>query len=162
MIMDRYERPGERAGPSVSDPILQEMDWLLDDPSSWPWCGGICSRITVLRPVGGPPAVLFTLCRESRYSATRLYAPQVSSACTTHTFTRPFVARYNQDVVGDAAIVAWRSASSFNVSSFLRIMIRSPQGSDARRARCHHPEPETPTLSFTMSRQARSPFDRIA
>jgi hypothetical protein len=32
MIIDRYERPGERAEPTVSDPILQEMDGILDDP----------------------------------------------------------------------------------------------------------------------------------
>jgi transposase, IS5 family len=32
MIIDRYERPVERAEPTVSDPILQEMDWMLDDP----------------------------------------------------------------------------------------------------------------------------------
>ena len=32
MIIDRYERPVERAEPTVSDPILQEMDGILDDP----------------------------------------------------------------------------------------------------------------------------------
>ena len=32
MIIERYERPGERVEPTVSDPILQEMDWLVDDP----------------------------------------------------------------------------------------------------------------------------------
>jgi transposase-like protein DUF772 len=31
MIIDRYERPVERAEPTVSDPILQEMDWMVDD-----------------------------------------------------------------------------------------------------------------------------------
>jgi hypothetical protein len=32
MIIDRYERPGERVEPTGSDPILQELAWLLDDP----------------------------------------------------------------------------------------------------------------------------------
>jgi hypothetical protein len=32
MIIDRYECPVERAEPTVSDPILQEMDGILDDP----------------------------------------------------------------------------------------------------------------------------------
>jgi IS5 family transposase len=32
MIIERYERPVERAEPTVSDPILQEMDGILDDP----------------------------------------------------------------------------------------------------------------------------------
>src|SRR5262245_44321624 len=32
MIIERSERPVERAEPQVSDPILQEMDGLLDDP----------------------------------------------------------------------------------------------------------------------------------
>jgi hypothetical protein len=32
MIIDRYERPVERGEPTVSDPLLQEMDWIVDDP----------------------------------------------------------------------------------------------------------------------------------
>jgi hypothetical protein len=32
MIIERYERPGERAEPKVSDPVLQELDGILDDP----------------------------------------------------------------------------------------------------------------------------------
>jgi transposase, IS5 family len=32
MIIERYERPVERAEPTVSDPLLQEMDGILDDP----------------------------------------------------------------------------------------------------------------------------------
>jgi transposase, IS5 family len=32
MIIDRYERPVERAEPTVSDPILQEIDGILADP----------------------------------------------------------------------------------------------------------------------------------
>jgi hypothetical protein len=32
MIIECYERPGERAEPQVSDPILQELDGILDDP----------------------------------------------------------------------------------------------------------------------------------
>jgi mRNA-degrading endonuclease toxin of MazEF toxin-antitoxin module len=32
MIIGRYERPVDRVEPTVSDPILQERDWLLDDP----------------------------------------------------------------------------------------------------------------------------------
>ena len=32
MIIDRYERPVDRVEPTVSDPLLQEMAWLLDDP----------------------------------------------------------------------------------------------------------------------------------
>lgn len=32
MIIDRYERPVEGAEPTVSDPLLHEMDGILDDP----------------------------------------------------------------------------------------------------------------------------------
>ena len=32
MIIDRYARPSDWSAPVVSDSILQEMDWLLDDP----------------------------------------------------------------------------------------------------------------------------------
>lgn len=32
MIINRYERPVGIAEPEVSDPILQEMDWILNDP----------------------------------------------------------------------------------------------------------------------------------
>lgn len=32
MIIERYERPVERGEPQVSDPILQEIDGMLDDP----------------------------------------------------------------------------------------------------------------------------------
>lgn len=31
MIIDRYERPVESAPATLSDPILQELDWILDD-----------------------------------------------------------------------------------------------------------------------------------
>jgi hypothetical protein len=31
-IIGRYERPVEKVEPTVSDPILQEMDGILDDP----------------------------------------------------------------------------------------------------------------------------------
>jgi hypothetical protein len=32
MIIDRYARPANLSEPIVSDPILQESDWILDDP----------------------------------------------------------------------------------------------------------------------------------
>jgi transposase, IS5 family len=32
MIIDRYQRPVNFAAPILSDPILQELDWILDDP----------------------------------------------------------------------------------------------------------------------------------
>jgi Transposase domain (DUF772) len=32
MIIDRYDRPVERAEPTVSDPVLHELDGILDDP----------------------------------------------------------------------------------------------------------------------------------
>jgi hypothetical protein len=32
MIIDRYARPANLSEPIVSDPILQELDWILDDP----------------------------------------------------------------------------------------------------------------------------------
>jgi IS5 family transposase len=32
MIIDRYVRPENFTAPSLSDPILQELDWILDDP----------------------------------------------------------------------------------------------------------------------------------
>ena len=32
MIIDRYARPANIAEPTVSDPILQELNWILDDP----------------------------------------------------------------------------------------------------------------------------------
>lgn len=32
MIIDRYVRPANISEPTVSDPILQELDWILDDP----------------------------------------------------------------------------------------------------------------------------------
>ncbi len=33
MIIDRYVRPENFTAPTLSDPILQELDWILDDPS---------------------------------------------------------------------------------------------------------------------------------
>ncbi len=32
MIIDRYVSPENFNAPSLSDPILQELDWILDDP----------------------------------------------------------------------------------------------------------------------------------
>jgi hypothetical protein len=32
MIIDRYARPENFSAPRLSDPILQELDWILDDP----------------------------------------------------------------------------------------------------------------------------------
>ncbi len=32
MIIERYERPVDWDAPAPSDPILQELDWILDDP----------------------------------------------------------------------------------------------------------------------------------
>jgi len=32
MIIDRYERPSDWCESAVSDPLMREMDWLLDDP----------------------------------------------------------------------------------------------------------------------------------
>jgi transposase, IS5 family len=32
VIIDRYVRPENFTAPSLSDPILQELDWILDDP----------------------------------------------------------------------------------------------------------------------------------
>jgi hypothetical protein len=32
MIIDRYARPANLSEPIVSDPILQELDWILDHP----------------------------------------------------------------------------------------------------------------------------------
>lgn len=32
MIIDRYDRPANIAKPTLSNPILQELDWILDDP----------------------------------------------------------------------------------------------------------------------------------
>jgi IS5 family transposase len=32
MIIERYERPVDFAAPALSSPILQELDWILDDP----------------------------------------------------------------------------------------------------------------------------------
>jgi IS5 family transposase len=32
MIIDRYERPVDWVAPEPSDPLLQELDWILDDP----------------------------------------------------------------------------------------------------------------------------------
>ena len=32
MIIERYERPVDWMAPEPSDPILQELDWILDDP----------------------------------------------------------------------------------------------------------------------------------
>lgn len=32
MIIERYERPVDFAKPALSNPILQELDWILDDP----------------------------------------------------------------------------------------------------------------------------------
>jgi IS5 family transposase len=32
MIIERYERPVDFTAPALSNPILQELDWILDDP----------------------------------------------------------------------------------------------------------------------------------
>jgi IS5 family transposase len=32
MIIERYTRPANLAEPTMSDPILRELDWILDDP----------------------------------------------------------------------------------------------------------------------------------
>ena len=32
MLIDRYARPANISDPTVSDPILRELDWILDDP----------------------------------------------------------------------------------------------------------------------------------
>ena len=32
MIIDRYERPENYTPPALSDPILHELDWILEDP----------------------------------------------------------------------------------------------------------------------------------
>ena len=32
MIIDRYERPVDWDAPEPSDPILQELNWILEDP----------------------------------------------------------------------------------------------------------------------------------
>jgi IS5 family transposase len=32
MIIERYERPVDWVAPEPSDPVLQELDWILDDP----------------------------------------------------------------------------------------------------------------------------------
>jgi IS5 family transposase len=32
MIIDRYVRPENFTAPPLSDPVLQELDWILDDP----------------------------------------------------------------------------------------------------------------------------------
>jgi len=32
MIIDRYARPANISEPTASDPVLQELDWILDDP----------------------------------------------------------------------------------------------------------------------------------
>jgi transposase, IS5 family len=32
MIIERYERPVDFTAPALSSPILQELDWILDDP----------------------------------------------------------------------------------------------------------------------------------
>lgn len=39
MIIDRYERPQDWSVPALSDPILLELDWILDDPQ----------RLTIVR-----------------------------------------------------------------------------------------------------------------
>ncbi len=33
MFRERYPRPEGVPEPSLSDPILQQMDWILDDPT---------------------------------------------------------------------------------------------------------------------------------
>jgi hypothetical protein len=32
MIIERYVRPANFTAPPLSDPILQELDWILNDP----------------------------------------------------------------------------------------------------------------------------------
>jgi hypothetical protein len=32
MIIERYEHPVDFTAPALSSPILQELDWILDDP----------------------------------------------------------------------------------------------------------------------------------
>jgi hypothetical protein len=40
MIIDRYPRPANLFAQS-SDPILQELDGILEDPGGFGWCGAI-------------------------------------------------------------------------------------------------------------------------
>jgi hypothetical protein len=37
MIIDRYARPENFTAPFLSHPILQELDWILDDPRLFAW-----------------------------------------------------------------------------------------------------------------------------
>jgi IS5 family transposase len=37
MIIDRYVRPENFTAPPLSDPVLQELDWILDDPKLFGW-----------------------------------------------------------------------------------------------------------------------------
>ena len=35
MIIERYERPVDWVAPEPNDPLLRELDWILDDPELW-------------------------------------------------------------------------------------------------------------------------------
>jgi transposase, IS5 family len=63
MIIDRYERPVERAEPRVSDPILQEMDWIVDDAQLFALVRGDLRRHYRAAPYGRPSVPVEVLLR---------------------------------------------------------------------------------------------------
>jgi len=79
MIIDRYARPANLSEPIVSDPILQELDWILDDPylfalvPSCPrrWMGLRSAMVARGVPVAGRFRVRASPVRAKRDSAGR-------------------------------------------------------------------------------------------
>jgi IS5 family transposase len=55
MIIDRYERPESLPGSSLSDPILQELDWILEDPELFRLVRSDLAKHYKRSRVGRPP-----------------------------------------------------------------------------------------------------------
>jgi IS5 family transposase len=55
MIIDRYERPASLPGSRLSDPILQELDWILEDPELFRLVRSDLAKHYKRSRVGRPP-----------------------------------------------------------------------------------------------------------
>jgi hypothetical protein len=55
MIIDRYERPANEAVTYLSDPILQELDWILEDPELFRLVRSDLAKHYKRSRVGRPP-----------------------------------------------------------------------------------------------------------
>ncbi len=58
MIIDRYIRPANFTAPTLSDPILRELDWILEDPKLFAWVRQDLAQHYKPSKAGRPPAAV--------------------------------------------------------------------------------------------------------